>query len=332
MFYLETGSLNPYYNLAFEEYILENLKYGNYLILWQNDNTIVIGQNQNTEEEINEEFVREHQIHVVRRNTGGGAVYHDLGNLNYSIICDKTDAEELNCKKFALPVVRALRIMGLNAEISGRNDILINGKKVSGTAQRIVGDRVLHHGTLLFDSNIAMMEGALRADPEKYKSKSIKSVRSRVGSIRQELKEIGCPMTMPEFRERLLNELLFCQDQDYLERHYWLTETDRKKIMELKEKKYDTWEWNYGRNPKFESVSRKRFQGGTVEICKNVSEGKIGDIRFFGDFLSVESLKPLERALIGCRNNRDEIRDVLQNFNMDLYFGAISLDEIISMI
>lgn len=332
MFYLETGSLNPYYNLAFEEYILENLKYGNYLILWQNDNTVVIGQNQNTEEEINEEFVRSHGIHVVRRNTGGGAVYHDLGNLNYSIICDKNQAEELNCKKFALPVVRALRKLGLNAEVSGRNDILINGKKVSGTAQRIAGDRVLHHGTLLFDSNIAMMEGALKADPEKFKSKSIKSVRSRVGSIKEELKEIGCSMTIAEFREHLLNELLVSGKQDYLDRHYWLTETDKAKILELKVRKYDTWEWNYGRNPKFESVSKKRFQGGSLQICKNVSGGIIGNIRFFGDFLSMESLKPLENALVGCKNNREEIRGVLQNFNTDLLFGEISVDEIVSLI
>ena len=178
--YLESGSVDPCYNLALEQYILENRREGDWLFLWQNANTIVIGLNQNTAEEINASFVEEHGITVVRRMTGGGAVYHDLGNLNYSFICDTGNAEELTIRRFTEPVCRALAAMGVDAETSGRNDILVDGKKVSGVAQRIANGRILHHGTLLFDSDPVMIAGALNADPSKFRSKSAKSVRSRI--------------------------------------------------------------------------------------------------------------------------------------------------------
>ena len=182
--YMETHSQNPYYNLAFEEYVLTHRTEGDYLLLWQNDNTIVVGQNQNTEAEINRPFVEEHHINVVRRSTGGGAVYHDLGNLNYSFITDAGDKESISMARFTHPVVEALKGLGLQAEASGRNDILVEGRKVSGTAQRLCGNRILHHGTLLFDSDPRMIAGALNAAPEKFSSKGAKSVRSRVGNIR----------------------------------------------------------------------------------------------------------------------------------------------------
>ena len=179
--YLETGSVDPCYNLALEQVVLEQRREGDWLMLWQNRNTVVVGLNQNTAEEINASFVEAHGITVVRRMTGGGAVYHDLGNLNYSFIRDVGNAEELTIGRFTEPVCRALASLGVQASVSGRNDILVDGKKISGVAQRIVGGRILHHGTLLFDSDPAMIAGALRADPAKFTSKSAKSVRSRVG-------------------------------------------------------------------------------------------------------------------------------------------------------
>ena len=194
--YLETGSRDPAYNLALEETVLRRRIQGDYLLLWQNDNTIVIGQNQNAEAEINRAFVETHGIRVVRRTTGGGAVYHDLGNLNYSFITDAGDAERLTMERFTRPVVEALRGLGLQAEASGRNDILVEGRKVSGTAQRLLGKRILHHGTLLFDANPEMVAGALNVDPTKFQSKSSKSVRSRIGNIRTFLKE---DMDLPAF-------------------------------------------------------------------------------------------------------------------------------------
>lgn len=254
--YLETGSQDPAYNLAFEETVLRGRQQEDYLLLWQNDNTIVIGQNQNAEAEINRAFVEAHGIHVVRRTTGGGAVYHDLGNLNYSFITDAGDAERLTMERFTRPVVEALRGLGLRAEASGRNDILVEGRKVSGTAQRLMGKRILHHGTLLFDSNPEMVAGALNVDPAKFQSKSSKSVRSRVGNIRAFLKE---DMDLPAFwsylKEALAGDGLMPDS---------LTREELAAVEKLRQEKYATWEWTFGRSPKYSMTNRRRWDGGTA--------------------------------------------------------------------
>lgn len=319
--YLETGSLNPYYNLAFEEFVLTHRLDGEYLLLWQNDNTIVVGQNQNTEEEINREFVEAHGIHVVRRSTGGGAVYHDMGNLNYSFITDTGDAERLTMKRFTRPVVEALRGLGLPAEASGRNDILIEGKKVSGTAQRVVQGRILHHGTLLFDADPGMVAGALQADPSKFRSKSAKSVRSRIGNIRDFLSEDMEMGAFWEYLKRALSAGGMTAGS--------LTEEELAAVEELRRTKYDTWEWNYGRSPRYGLTNRRRFEGGGLEVRIEVKEGRIADILFYGDFLSVSPLEELTAALRGCAFRREAAAEVLDAFPVQELFGGITRDEIL---
>ena len=322
--YLETGSTDPAYNLAFEEYVLTHRMDGDYLILWQNDNTVVVGQNQNTAAEINRAFVEAHGVHVVRRTTGGGAVYHDLGNLNYSFTTDE-EAGSLRLERFTAPVVDALASLGLQAEASGRNDILVSGKKVSGTAQRLVKGRILHHGTLLFDSNPAMVSGALNVDPTKFQSKSAKSVKSRIGNIRQFLPR---DMDLNAFWEYLKSAL--AADGSF--RPAELTEAELKAVQELKETKYDTWEWNFGRSPRFDMTNKRRFAGGGLEVGLCVEKGSIVSAAFYGDFLALLPLRPLTDALVGCAYREEDVAAVPDRFSLKEMFGGIEKSEILATI
>lgn len=322
--YLETGSFDPAYNLAFEEYILNCRCSGTYLLLWQNDRTIVIGQNQNAEEEINRSFVDTHQIHVVRRNTGGGAVYHDLGNLNYSFITDAGDAEKLTMSRFTQPIVNSLRGLGLDVAASGRNDILVEGRKVSGTAQRLAYGRILHHGTLLFSSDLSMVSKALYARPEKFLSKSMQSVRSRVGNIRDFLPP-DSRMSLPEFWNYIKGSLSGGGLKDML-----LAQEELAAIQCLKESKYDTWDWNYGRSPQYNFTNLRKWDGGILEPRILVKDGYISSINFYGDFLSMEGLEPVEQALQGCPFRYDDVSLALARFPLNHYFGSIALEEILA--
>lgn len=322
--YLETGSQSPYYNLAFEEYVLTHRTQGDYLLLWQNENTIVVGQNQNTEAEINRPFVEAHHINVVRRSTGGGAVYHDLGNLNYSFITDAGDKASISMDRFTSPVVEALKGLGLQAEASGRNDILVEGRKVSGTAQRLYGNRILHHGTLLFDANADMVAGALQVDPEKFRSKSTKSVRSRIGNIRSFLKQdMDMPALWAYLKEALAGSGMVFDT---------LTADELAQVDKLKTEKYDTWEWNYGRSPKFNMTGKRYWDGGCLEVGVSVSHGCITDIRFNGDFLAVCSIEPLVEALRGVPFRREDVCRVLNSLSTSKLLGAITEEQVLDTI
>lgn len=314
-YYLETGSTDPAYNLAFEEFVLKNATKGNWLILWQNRNAIIVGRNQNALEEINREFVDAHGIKVIRRNTGGGAVYHDMGNLNYSFI---TDDDASSSSRFTQPVVRALRDLGLDAESSGRNDILVSGKKVSGTAQHRIGGRILHHGTLLFDSDPEMIAGSLNPDPTKFSSKSVKSVRSRVGNIRSFL---GEDMDLPSFWQYLKTAL--AQNITPVS----LNDDEISQVQTLKEEKYDTWQWNFGSSPKFDTSIRRRFNGGALQIHLTIRHGCIQALQINGDFLSLTTLDPLVRALTGCPYQEDAIQDALSVICLSDCLGGITAEE-----
>lgn len=322
MKYLETGSTDPYYNLAFEEYVLTQRPEEDWLILWQNDNTIVIGLNQNTDGEINHEFVAEHHINVVRRTTGGGAVYHDMGNLNYSFITDAENGAG-GMERFTGPVCRALASMGVQAETSGRNDILVDGKKVSGVAQRICKGRILHHGTLLFRSDSAMISGALKVDKEKFSAKGVQSVRSRVTNIADYL---PVEMDIGDFRLRIRQELLQGDVQPEM-----LWEDELEKVRELADGKYRTWDWNYGRSPRCSVTKRSRFPGGTVELRLEVDEGRIAEVRFFGDYMATEPNDALCAAMRGLRYEEAAVRKTLESFDLGRAFGAVTENEIISL-
>lgn len=321
--YLETHSTDPSFNLAFEEYVLKNYTEGEILILWQNDNTVVIGQNQNAAEEINADFVKEHSVTVVRRTTGGGAVYHDMGNLNYSFITMLGNAEELSIEKFSEPVCKALKSLGVAAKTSGRNDIVVDGKKVSGVAQRIYKNRILHHGTLLFSANTEMVVGSLKADSTKFQSKSAKSVRSRVGNIKDYMAE---DMTIEMFWQKLL-EILTIDGAETLD----LSETEIQEINKNADEKYRTWDWTYKRSPKSNYKNRQRFEGGLLEVSIEIKDATIADIAFSGDFMAKSPIDKAETALRGIKYEKSAVEKALQTVDVQNVFGMIKLDQILDI-
>ena len=321
------GITNPQINLAIEEYVLRNLDENeSYLLFYINEPSIIIGKNQNTIEEINTEYVEKNNIKVVRRLSGGGAVYHDLGNLNFSFIT-KDDGDSFhNFLKFTEPVVKALRKMGVNAELSGRNDLLAEGRKISGNAQFSTKGKMFSHGTLLFNSEMDHIVSALKVRKDKIESKGIKSVRSRVANIIEFLKE---PMTIEEFRSELLKNI-FEGVKEIPE--YVLTEEDWKNIYKLSEERYQNWEWNYGKSPRFNLQNSKRLPVGLIEFRLDVKKGIIEECKIFGDFFGVGDVTEIEKLLLGVQYERIAITDRLKDIDVKHYFGNVTLDDIINII
>ncbi|MDD2481422.1 MAG: lipoate--protein ligase [Lutispora sp.] len=326
MLYIRNDNTNPYFNLAMEEYLFNLEDNESYVLLWQNEPTIVVGKHQNTAQEINSEYVKEKRIHIVRRITGGGAVYHDLGNLNFTFIIKGMENSEFDFKKFTMPIIKALGRLGVESELSGRNDITIDGKKFSGNAQSVKQGKLLHHGTLLFDSRMEELVKALKVSEDKFQSKSVKSVRARVTNIKDYLHD---DITVTEFKELLLKYMF---DEDMELRESELSKADLENIDSLMKNKYMSWDWNYGESPEFNVKQGKRFDGGKIEVLVNVKEGIIRGIKFYGDFFGSGNLEEVESALIGNRYEEREIKGSLAEMNIDEYFRNINVDELVSCI
>lgn len=328
MIFIENeGNTNPKLNLALEEYILRNFSADHdYLLFYINQPSIIIGRNQNTLEEINQNYVTDHNIHIVRRVSGGGAVYHDFGNLNFSFITNHDVKSLNNFKKFTAPVIKVLKQLGLDAELKGRNDIQVAEKKISGTAQFSTGKRMVSHGTLLLDTDLGEVVNALNVKMSKIQSKGHKSVRSRVANISEFLSE---PLSITDFRQLVL-EGLYEESEPF--ETYHLTPEEWKAVHQLKEEKYDTWDWNYGRSPKFNIQRSKRFPIGEIDLRIFVEKGLIKDFKIFGDFFGKEPVASLEQLLIGVRYDQEEISKALNDIEIEEYFGAISKDDFLELI
>jgi lipoate-protein ligase A len=309
MVYLETGSTDCYFNMAFEEYVFERFDTReSYFCLWQNDNTVVVGRHQNTIAEINPDIVREHDIQVVRRMSGGGAVYHDTGNLNFTFITDSRNLESVyDFAFFTEPVLHALLKIGVSAEMSGRNDLTIEGRKFSGNAQYTSRGRVLHHGTLMFHTNLQMLEAALTPSALKLQSKGVSSIKKRVTNIGDHT-----AATMDDFRAALLGSLFPAGVRKAELSHDIITG-----INVLRDEKYATWEWNYGKSPPCTLKAVKRFSFGGVELLLDIKNGVIGSARIFGDFFGRTDISPLESALSGARPTFEGIMNALTEGGID---------------
>lgn len=313
---------DPSLNLALEEYVLRNARTDEDILLFYiNEPSIIIGRNQNTLEEINREYVEEHGIHVVRRLSGGGAVYHDLGNLNFSFITANLPENIHNFRKFTAPVIAVLHSLGVPAELSGRNDIVVEGRKISGNAQYIAGKRMVSHGTLLLNSDLSQVVEALRVKHSKIESKGIKSIRSRVANISEYLAE---PLDIETFRLRILEGVF---EGNLPAPRYTLSPEDWQAVRALADERYRTWEWNYGRSPAFNVQKTQRFPFGEIDARIDVQNGRIRSVKFYGDFFGQQPVSELEELLTGLRYDCGEITAALANLDLNRYFGGVTCEE-----
>lgn len=320
--FLHNPATDPCYNLALDEYLLTKTD-KQYLTLWRNEPAVIIGRNQDALKEVDSAFLREKGIRLVRRMSGGGAVFHDLGNINFSYFVKWT--ESFDFAPFSGMVVEALRQMGVPAEISGRNDITVEGKKISGAAQHKHGDRLLHHGTLLFDADVSYMQQALRVDPKKLAGKGVSSVKSRVGNIRSYLGD----MDITEFMEQLLKLLYdICPEDCEMTA---LSPSDIDGARKIKEEKYALEEWNYLHLGNYSFKTSERFASGGVDLTFNVVEGKLAEISFSGDFFGMRDISGLEDALKGTAHTHDSVEKTLRRIPLNEYISGVNAAEIAKM-
>ena len=325
MLYLESPTRDPYFNLALEEYLFEELGRSRpCFMLWQNDNTIVVGKYQNTAEEINQAFVDAHHIRVARRLSGGGAVYHDKGNLNFTFVVDQGSNPAFNFKIFVQPVVEALARFGVHAEFTGRNDLTIDGMKFSGNAQYARHGRLLHHGCIMLDSNLTSVADALRVKEAKFASKAVKSVRSRVTTINA---HAPAPISMADFK----GALRACAMASGELEPYALTEADVLAVQKLRDEKYATWAWNYGFSPPYDMVRERKFPAGLVTAHLSAEGGKIKAVRLYGDFFGSGELGELESAMAGLPLDM-RLAEALEALHVEHYMSGITAAELAALL
>jgi len=326
MKYIDWKETDPQMNLAFEEYVFNQMdKSESYFLLWQNDNAVIVGKHQNTIEEINQEYVRENDIKVVRRLSGGGAVYHDLGNLNFTFIVNDHGQEQFDFQTFTRPLVEALKTLGINAEFNSRNDIAIDGKKFSGNSQYAKRGRILHHGTILFNSNLATIQSALKVKKDKIESKGIKSVKSRVTNIADYLNE---GYTLDDFKTALLKAMF---ENDNLET-ITLLENEIQAIEQLKAEKYATWDWNYGKSPQYNLRKERKCDFGLITVLLQVVKGEIKEIHFYGDYFGNGDIQDLEALFIGAKPVEEDLSEVLKNIELTDYINGLDSKTLIDLI
>ena len=333
MIFVPNENNDPRVNLAIETYLLTEMPLDEPILLFYiNEPSIIIGRNQNTIEEINKEYVDEHGIHVVRRLSGGGAVYHDHGNLNFSFIMPDDGNSFRDFAKVTQPIIQALHDLGVEgAELKGRNDLVINDMKFSGNAMYATNGRMFAHGTLMFDSDIDEVVNTLKVRKDKIESKGIKSVRSRVTNIKPFLSEDKQEMTTEEFRQEILLKIFGVDSIDQV-KTYELTDQDWAAINKISEQYYRNWDWNYGKSPAFNLERRHRFPIGSIEMKMNVADGSIQEIKIFGDFFGLGEIKDVEDILTGVKYDKASLEEAIDQIDVKKYFGNIEKEDLLGLI
>ena len=326
MDYYWNGRTDPAFNLALEEVMVAQSD-APFAMLWRNRPSVIVGRNQNACREFDADYARGHGIAVVRRMTGGGAVYHDCGNLNYSIFAFETDANRryIDFAPFAEPVLSALRSLGVEAEFSGRNDILVGGRKVSGSAKSVHDGRILFHGTLLFDVDFEAMSAALTPPRAKIEAKGVASVRARVANLSEFLPDLD----RETFRQALESEFLrrFDLKEPLPIPENWIREAER-----IADERYRSWEWTFGESPDFTFERTRRFPCGTVTASLDVHSGIVRRASFSGDFFGSAPADELADLLTGCPHRADALREALSGADVGRHIAGLDLDSLLELL
>lgn len=325
MLIIDSPSHDAYFNIASEEFLLNKYPKEEIFLLYVNAPSIIVGKYQNTLAEINLDFVKANNIKVVRRMSGGGAVYHDLGNLNFSFHSPSTGKDFTDFTKFTAPIIAMLNELGVPAALKGRNDLLVNDKKFSGNAKLVKGGKVIQHGTILLDSEMSILADALKVNPLKFKDKAIKSTRARVTNLKPFLPE---DMSNEDFKKSLISYMLKTNPGAEI---HTLSQDEIRGIQHLADEKYSTWNWNFGFSPAYNFSKADKFPAGFIEVHLDVVKGVIEKAKVFGDFFASKPIEDFEAQLIGKKHDIESLKFVFEQMNLVDYFGKVTLDEIVEL-
>ncbi|WP_293904083.1 lipoate--protein ligase [Sphingobacterium sp. UBA5670] len=325
MLIIDSPSDNAYFNIASEEYLLGKYPKEDIFLLYVNAPSIIIGKFQNTLAEINLDYVNENNIKVVRRMSGGGAVYHDAGNLNFSFHTLLGNHDFMDFSTFTQPVVSLLNKLDIPARLEGRNDLLVDGKKFSGNAKLAKNGKMIQHGTILINSQMQVLSDALKVNPLKFVDKAVKSNRARVTNL---IGYLPSGFTTVHFKKLLMEEMKLENPEAKIST---FSPVDIENIEKLIKEKYETWDWNFGFSPNYNFKKAIKIPAGFIELHLDVHKGYIERAKIFGDFFASKSIHEIESLLVGKKHELEEIDLLLRSVDLTAYFGQVDASEILTL-